>query len=100
MSPRFAHSPHRLRRLAWLGALVLVLRFAGAELHHAFDVHQAGESCEYCLVLERGGQALPPAVALLPSPPAPVGPAAEPASITLPAPRPAPLPRGPPLLSA
>lgn len=100
MSQLLTRSPHRLKRLAWLGALVLVLRFAGTELHHVYDVHEPGESCAYCLVLERGGQALPAADVFLRSLPAPAGRLAEPAPVAVPAPRPAPLPRGPPLLSA
>lgn len=95
-----AHSPHRLRRLALLGVLVLVLRFAGAELHEAFDAHEPGESCAYCLVLERGGHALPPADVLAQALPLPAATLVEPASIVVPAACPAPLPRGPPLLSA
>jgi hypothetical protein len=100
MSQPHTTRPHHLTRLAWIGALVLVLRFAGAELHHVLDVHAPGESCEACLVLERGGNALPPPGLAAPAPPrvsagdsfAPVRLAA---TLLL-----APLPRGPPLSSA
>lgn len=100
MLQHFAHSPHRLGRLAWLGALLLVLRFAGAELHEVLDTHEPGESCAYCLVLERGGHALPAGEALIAALPEAVGATAIPCLPPLHAPRPAPLPRGPPLLSA
>jgi hypothetical protein len=100
MSQRHANRPQHLARLAWIGALVLVLRFVGAELHHVVETHGPGETCEACLVLERGGQALPEAglVSLVPSRASP-----EPASSIAPAPSgPAltPLPRGPPRLSS
>jgi hypothetical protein len=100
MSQRHAKVPQHLARLAWIGALVLVLRFVGAELHHVVETHGPGETCEACLVLERGGQALPEAglVSLVPFRASP-----EPASSLAPAPSgPAltPLPRGPPRLSS
>jgi hypothetical protein len=100
MPQLFAASPHRLRRLAWFGALVLVLRFAGVELHEVAATHEPGENCAYCLVLERGGSALAPTAAVLVTSPPPAFAAAAPAPTVRAVIPPAPLPRGPPLLSA
>lgn len=100
MNPALPTTTRGIRRLALLAMLVLVLRFAGAELHHALDVHESGESCEYCLVLERGGPALPPADVLPMALPAPAGISRAPVVPARVAPRTAPLPRGPPLLPA
>lgn len=96
--PHTARTRH-LARLAWIGALVLVLRLAGAELHHVLEAHDPGEACEACLVLERGGHALPSTAAAVALPPpantaAARAPAPPVAALIL-----APLPRGPPLLS-
>jgi hypothetical protein len=100
MNPAVPTTARGIKRLACLAMLVLVLRFVGAELHHVLDAHAPGESCAACLVLERGGNALPEAglAALSPTPAeidatlSPVPPAAAPALT--------PLPRGPPLLSS
>ncbi|NGP53309.1 hypothetical protein [Thioalkalivibrio sp. XN8] len=100
MNPALPTTARGIRRFALLAMLVLVLRFAGGELHHAFDVHESGETCEYCLVLERGGQALPPADLMPGSLPAPAGIARTAVTPARVAPRPAPLPRGPPLRPA
>jgi hypothetical protein len=100
MSQRRATTQHPLARLAWIGVLVLVLRFVGAELHQVIEPHEPGETCTACLVLERGGHALPEPglVVLVPfhADAEPVPPAAPTAA----APVLAPLPRGPPLLSS
>ncbi|NHA15176.1 hypothetical protein [Thioalkalivibrio sp. XN279] len=100
MSQRHAKVPQYLARLAWIGALVLVLRFVGAELHHVLETHGPGETCEACLVLERGGQALPaPGFASL----VPLRANADPVFLPAPtavAPALTPLPRGPPRLSS
>lgn len=46
----------RLERFAVLVALVVVLRLLAWDLHHALDFHaDAGERCEVCMVMERGG---------------------------------------------
>lgn len=47
----------RLMRFAWMAALVVVLRVVAWDLHHALDAHdlQAEETCQLCLVFERGG---------------------------------------------
>lgn len=96
MSQRHVNRPQHLARLAWIGALVLVLRFVGAEVHHVIETHDPGASCEACLVLERGGQALPePGMVAL----GPLRAAADPVLFPAPAPSApalAPLPRGPP----
>ncbi|NGX15919.1 hypothetical protein, partial [Wenzhouxiangella sp. XN24] len=73
MNPALRTTARGIKRLALLATLALVLRFVGAELHHAHDAHEPGESCEYCLVLDRSGQALPPAGLTPPSLPAPAG---------------------------
>ena len=100
MPQLLAAKPQRLARLAWIGALVLVLRFVGTELHHVLDIHEPGEVCEACLVLERGSPALPASALPLPEAPPPsvvgrTGPAAAAPALLL-----APLPRGPPLSSS
>lgn len=99
MSQRRATAQHPLARLAWIGVLVLVLRFVGAELHQVIEPHEPGETCSACLVLERGGHALPePGLVTL----APFHADAEPVSlpaVTAAAPVLTPLPRGPPLLA-
>lgn len=97
MNMTLAAHPQRLARLALLVALVAVLRFAALDLHHALVEHDGGEHCELCLVVERGGHAVPvaptPTLSLsreaTPVPPRPV-----PAQAAL-AWRP--LPRGPPV---
>jgi len=100
MPHRPATTQHPLARLAWIGVLVLVLRFVGAELHHVIEPHEPGETCSACLVLERGGHALPePGLVML----APCHADAEPAAFPAPtaaAPLLTPLPRGPPLRSS
>jgi hypothetical protein len=100
MSQRHVTRPHHLARLAVIGVLVLVLRFVGAELHHVLEAHGPAETCAACLVLERGGAALPaPGLVSL----APLHADADPVSSPAPAvaaPVLAPLPRGPPLLSS
>ena len=100
MSQRHAKVPQHLARLAWIGALVLVLRFVGAELHHVLETHAPGETCEACLVLERGGQALPETGLAAFVPPRAD---ADPVRCAAPAPSAPllrPLPRGPPRLSS
>lgn len=62
--------PFNLKRLALLGALLLVLRFFALDLHHAVVHHPVDEPCELCLVVERGGNAL--AEAVVPFPPQPL----------------------------
>lgn len=91
---------HRLQRFAWMLALVVVLRFAAWELHHAFDVHAADEHCEICAVVERSGAA-PAAQHAQAAVPVPGTRLLPPAETLLTAPYAAsPLPRGPPRLEA
>jgi hypothetical protein len=53
-----AHARTSIRRLAWLAALLVVLRVFAIELHDAVADHPIGESCVACVVAERGGEAL------------------------------------------
>src|SRR6056297_2293251 len=96
MNPFGDTATRGIKRLAFLAMLVLVLRCVAVEWHQAVAHHPSDASCEFCLVVERGGTGAPPAV--LPSPgfvplAAPPGPGVCPVVARR---APAPLPRGPP----
>lgn len=58
----------RIERLALLAVLLVLVRVVGWELHQLASPHVPGETCEVCLVAERGGDALPVAAAGVPAP--------------------------------
>ena len=50
-------------------ALVVALRLLAWDLHHALDFHaDAGERCEVCVVMERGGDGVVAVAGKLPTP--------------------------------
>jgi hypothetical protein len=53
----------RIERLALLAVLLVLVRVLGWELHQLASPHVPGETCEVCLVAERGGDAIPVAAA-------------------------------------
>lgn len=61
--------PRRLRieRLALLAVLLVLVRVVGWELHQLASPHVPGETCEVCLVAERGGDAIPVAATGVPA---------------------------------
>jgi hypothetical protein len=88
----------RLERYAWMVALVVVLRLAAWDLHHALDLHdyEADAQCDVCMVVERGSAPLAAGSLNAPHPlaePAPGG--RLPADLRA-TPAPNPPPRGPP----
>lgn len=94
--PMTAAPERRLRNFAWMLALVVLLRMAAWEIHHAFDAHAVDEHCEICAVVERSGDT--PAMANG-QPAAPLSSdrlLAPPGIIAAPAFAASPLPRGPP----
>jgi hypothetical protein len=96
MTLQHALGLHRPARLAWMVALLVVLRFGAWELHQSLDHHDDVQPCQVCLVLERTGDGAPVSVGK----PLPV-PTAEPLQTRqslapAAAAAPCPLPRGPP----
>lgn len=89
--------PLRLQRFAWMVALVVVLRVFAWDLHHAFDLHaEVGETCQVCLVMERGGDGVTPTTCEPGVAPCGQAPRHQAAGPILVATLPCPLPRGPP----
>ncbi len=88
----------RLKRFAWMVALLVVLRFVAVDLHLALEHHEAGQDCEICLVAERAGDGVPAAAAKLPQAPGCAAPRSWRVATPAVASHPCPLPRGPPSL--
>lgn len=93
-------SSRRLRRLALLAALLVVVRVLGWELHQLSAPHVSGQACEVCLVAERCGDALPATLAVVPVLPRMAPSAAGSASLPRAIVAPCPPARGPPSLQA
>ena len=56
MNPSNPATSRKIERFAWMVALLVVLRFAAADLHEALEhPHGPDEHCEICLVFERAG---------------------------------------------
>lgn len=100
MTQHSSTSSRRLRRLALLAALLVVVRVLGWELHQVAAPHVPGQSCEVCLVAERCGDALPTPLAVPPVPRQMAPPAAGLASLPRAIVAPCPPARGPPSLQA
>lgn len=97
MNRQHSISPLRLRRFAWMVALVVVLRVLAWDLHHALDFHvESGERCMACLVMERGGDGVTLVAGTVLDHPCGHAPLPVVAGLVSAAPTPGPLPRGPP----
>ena len=56
MNPSNPATSRTIQRFAWMVALLVVLRFAAADLHQVLEhPHGPDEHCEICLVFERAG---------------------------------------------
>lgn len=85
----------RLKRLAVLATLLVVVRVLGWELHQLAAPHVPGQTCEVCLVAERCGDAIPTSAAA-PEPLRAVAPVRGYASLPWTTLAPCPPARGPP----
>jgi hypothetical protein len=88
----------RLERYAWTVALLVVLRLAAWDLHHALDLHdyEANAQCDVCMVVERGSEPLAAGSSITSPPPVESFPGGRlPADLRA-TPAPNPPPRGPP----
>jgi hypothetical protein len=86
----------RIERLALLAALLVVVRVLGWELHQLTAPHVPGETCEVCLVGERGGDAIPAAATGTPALPQAAAPFAAFSRLPRATVAPCPPARGPP----
>ncbi len=58
MKPQQARDSTVIKRLAWLAALLVVLRVFAWELHNAVAEHPIGETCQVCIAADRSDDAL------------------------------------------